>query len=192
MLTYNKQMKMTHFHCTISSLRVRVKRKWKCLSAKSKQWHCMAYCCEKYVSLSTIEEPFHRTYHFPLQSFQESSLKPQLSYHQTWKQHKVSSTGTSVQAVNNWYLGHWSFTNCVLLEPLLIGSLSASPQCTAVKKISRHCQQVRSIQVHGPVCQSKSQCHSDLMPIIQLLPEREQPVQTHCSSNWRIQAHINL
>lgn len=70
-------MKMSPFHCTISSLRVRVKRKWKCLSAKSKQWHCMAYCCEKYVSLFTIEEPLHPTYHFTLHSFQESSLKPQ-------------------------------------------------------------------------------------------------------------------
>lgn len=103
------------FHCTISSFRVQAKKKMESLSAKSKQWHCMAYCCEKYVSLFKIEEPFHPTSHFPLHSFQESSLK--MTCHQTrwssWKQHKVSSTGTSVQTEqSDWYLGHWSFTDC--------------------------------------------------------------------------------
>lgn len=102
-------MKMTPFHCTISSLRVRAKRK--CLSAKSKQWHCMAYCCEKYVSLFTIEEPFHRTYHFPpLTAFRSPALN-----------HNVLSSNQvkQLEATQSFQHRHFS-TNC---EQLVFRSL---------------------------------------------------------------------
>lgn len=95
---------MTPFHCTIPSLRVRVKRKWKCLSAKSKQWHCMAYCCEKYVSLFTIEEPFHPTY--PFTAFRSPALI-----------HNVLSS--NLEATQSFQHRHFS-TSC---EQLVIRSL---------------------------------------------------------------------